>query len=227
MSVGWPRALWLLRHGESVGNVARERAWKAGEHDIQIDVPDHDVPLSDTGERQAADFGAWLAGVPREEQPTVVLASPYVRTAETARIALHRAGRSDLPIRYDERLRDREQGWLDRLTWVGADNRQPDEADRRRFIGKFFYRPPGGESWADVGQRIRQVLNDLRLDLADERVLVVAHDVSLLMVRYVLEELSIDEVKALAGTMANCAVTAYEVSGDGRRLVPVEAGQAR
>ena len=72
----------------------------------------------------------------------------------------------DAPVRLDERLREREFGVLDRLTKVGIEERFPEQAAARAFLGKFFHRPPGGESWADVAARVRAVLVDLRLDHA-------------------------------------------------------------
>ena len=60
----------------------------------------------------------------------------------------------------DERLRDRELGILDALTAHGVDVRLPAEAARRRWLGKFYYRPPGGEAWTDVALRLRSFLRD-------------------------------------------------------------------
>ncbi len=62
--------------------------------------------------------------------------SPYVRALETARLALEGTG-LDLPIRVDERLRDRELGVLDLLTMQGVKARFPQEPERRRWLGKF------------------------------------------------------------------------------------------
>ncbi|RYE92565.1 MAG: hypothetical protein EOO75_06385, partial [Myxococcales bacterium] len=42
----WPRALWLVRHGESAGNVARDAAEAAGLPLIDITARDVDVELS-------------------------------------------------------------------------------------------------------------------------------------------------------------------------------------
>jgi probable phosphoglycerate mutase len=118
----------------------------------------------------------------------------------------------------DERLRDREQGLLDRMTWYGVQAQYPEEAERRAHVGKFWYRPPGGESWADVAQRVRDVLRDIRLDHPDERLLVVSHDVPILMHRYVLEALTPAEAVALSGQVRNCALTVYRGRADGMDL---------
>ena len=64
-------------------------------------------------------------------------------------------------MRLDERLRDRELGVLDRLTRRGVEARHPEEAELRRRLGKFYHRPAGGESWADIALRVRTALADL------------------------------------------------------------------
>ncbi len=115
------------------------------------------------------------------------------------------------PVR-DERLREREFGVLDRLTPSGVRELHPEQAEFRRVIGKFYHRPPGGESWCDVILRLRSVLDTLSLHYAGRRVLVVAHEVVVLCFRYLIENL--DEAGILAidkeGDIANCGVTEYE-----------------
>lgn len=212
---GWPEALWLVRHGESEGNVAHAHAYASGATRLDIDVSDIDVELSELGRAQADSLGRWLGRQPPDQQPSRVVASPYTRARQTASHVLAAAGLAELPVTLDERLRDREQGALDRLTWMGVNELFPDEAQRRRYVGKFWYRPPGGESWADVAQRIRSVLLELRLADAGERVLVVTHDVPLILIRYVLEGLSIEESLSLSGLVRNCSVTRYD-AGRGR-----------
>ena len=55
----------------------------------------------------------------------------------------------------DERLREKEFGILDGLTTLGIRNGFPEQADFRKILGKFYHRPPGGESWCDVILRLR------------------------------------------------------------------------
>jgi broad specificity phosphatase PhoE len=104
------------------------------------------------------------------------------------------------------------------LTSAGFRDRYPEEAERQGYVGKFWYRPAGGESWADVVLRVRSVLLDLRLSLAGERVLVVSHDMPILAFRYVLEGLTPDEALALSGMVRNCSVTTFEHEGAGLAL---------
>jgi broad specificity phosphatase PhoE len=132
-----------------------------------------------------------------EAAPQGLVVSPYVRARETARIACEEAG-LDLPARVDERLRDRELGVLDRLTFAGVEARFPEEAERRRWQGKFYHRPAGGESWADVVLRLRSWLADLDRELPAGRLLVVSHDIVIALLRYVCEGLNEAEVLELA-----------------------------
>ena len=216
MSAGHPRALTLIRHGESAGNVANDAAIAANLQQLDISIRDMDVPLSPLGERQAHELGAWFSC---HDAPDVVLCSPYRRALATAQIALD-AGGIDRPIRMDERLREREFGMLDRLTKAGIEARYPEQAAARAFLGKFFHRPPGGESWADVGARVRAVLVDLRLDWPDADVVVVTHQAVIMLFRYVLEELDEHQLLEIdaANQIANTAVTRYEWTADGPQL---------
>jgi len=203
-----PTSLVLVRHGESVGNVAATRAEREAALVVDVATRDADTPLSPRGEDQARALGAWLAQLPPSDRPEVVWCSPYVRARQTGGIALEAAG-LDLPVHLDERLRDRELGILDRLTWRGVQERYPQEAERRRHLGKMYHRPPGGESWADVALRLRAALDDVQRREAGRRVLVVSHDAVVMLLRYVLEELTEDELMTIVRerSVRNASVT--------------------
>ena len=217
----WPSRLWIVRHGQSAGNVAREAAIAAGEHMMDIPVRDVDVPLSDLGHEQAEAVGRWFAALPEEERPEVVLSSPYVRARQTAEAICGAGGvtRGAKGPVIDERLREREFGILDRLTTDGIRQRHPDQAEHRALIGKFYHRPPGGESWVDVILRLRSALDTVSLHHADRRVLIVCHQVVVLCLRYILEEM--DEAGVLTvdkeSGVLNCGVCEYEFEPDDER----------
>ena len=220
----WPDLLWLVRHGESAGNVARDAAEAAGMPRIDIAQRDIDVPLSALGERQARALGRWIGGLPEEERPTVLLTSPYLRARTTTHLALESAGITpdEITLVIDERLREREFGILDGLTRVGIEQRYPDQAALRSAIGKFYHRPPGGESWCDVILRLRSVIDTITREFRQERVVIVCHQVIVLCFRYLLERMTEEEILAIdrAHEIANCAVTAYRfdhaAGADGR-----------
>jgi broad specificity phosphatase PhoE len=210
--------LGIVRHGESTGNVLASRAETAGAELIDIPERDADVSLSETGREQAAAVGRWLADRPAGERPEVAVVSPYLRAVQTAQIALDTL---DIPIVRDERLRDRELGVLDLLTAHGVRSRLPAEADRRQRLGKFYYRPPGGESWADVTLRLRSLLADLRHDHPDGHVVLFSHEAIVLLLRYLLEDLTEAELMQLAhdNTIANTSITSWRRDTHGRMLV--------
>jgi broad specificity phosphatase PhoE len=204
-----PAVLWLVRHGESVGNVADAQAKELGADRLELDIRDPDVPLSDTGRAQAEALGTWLAALPEDQRPTAVLSSPFERALTTAQLATAELG---LRVRTDERLRERDFGAFDRMTGAGIREQFPDEAARRDLLGKFYYRPPGGESWADVALRIRSLLATEGLRHDCERLVVVAHQAVIMVFRYVLEGLTEQELLAVdrEEQVANASLTRYE-----------------
>ncbi|SFF23206.1 histidine phosphatase family protein [Blastococcus tunisiensis] len=209
-----PSVLWLVRHGESMGNVADAQAQRSGAGRLDLDVRDPDVPLSDTGRAQAEALGHRLAALPEGERPTVALSSPFTRALTTAQLATAELG---IRVRTDERLRERDFGMFDRMTGAGIREQYPDEAARREQLGKFYYRPPGGESWADVALRIRSLLATEGMRHDCERLVVVAHQAVIMVFRYVLEELTEQELLAVdqEEQVANASLTRYERDADG------------
>ena len=221
----WPQTLWIVRHGQSAGNVARDAAEAAGHAWINVEHRDIDVPLSDLGVEQSLALGRWFATLPRDERPQVVLSSPYVRARETARLLMQEAGLQagrDVRLRLDERLREKEFGILDRLTKHGIRERYPELHEQRSHVGKFYFRPPGGESWCDVILRLRSVTEMVAREHAGQRVLVVAHQVIVNCMRYLVEDL--DEARILEidrmADVPNCAVTSYRLNAARDALVP-------
>jgi broad specificity phosphatase PhoE len=217
----WPQTLWIVRHGQSAGNVARDAAELGGLAAVETAARDVDVPLSPLGERQADALGTWFAALPRDNRPEIVHSSPYIRACQTGERILaalrerrraHDRGDEAIDCVRDERLREKEFGILDRLTPLGIRAKYPELAEQRRHVGKFYFRPPGGESWCDVVLRLRSFLDMLTREHRRERVLVVGHQVTVNCLRYLLERL--DETQILAidrrGDVPNCGITAYE-----------------
>lgn len=151
----------LLRHGESLGNVD-ELAY--------CRVPDHALPLTPLGERQARQEGARLRDLLGDE-PVAAFVSPYVRTMRTFALL-------DLPAvsRVVPEPRLREQDWGN----LQDPAEQQEQKRRRHEFGHFFYRLAHGESGADVDDRVASFLGELerrvRADPAHPRTaLIVSH----------------------------------------------------
>jgi broad specificity phosphatase PhoE len=202
------RELWLIRHGESTANVAATEAEMSGAEVITVDHRDADTPLSRTGELQSVTIARRLSSEKVEPSTSTMWSSSYARAQQTMTIAMSSAA-LELPIRIDERLRDRELGVLDTLTNAGVNQRYPFEAARRRWLGKFYYRPPGGESLADVALRVRSFLADAEHQDTPPRAIIATHDAVVMSFLYVCLELSERQLLAdfVDRPVANASVT--------------------
>ena len=215
------RRLLLIRHGESVGNVAATAAEAEGLEVVPVQQRDADVPLSSLGAAQANALGPVLASA--FAAGAHVWSSPYLRAVSTAQNAIAASG---VPLGYaiDERLRDRELGILDTLTRYGVRERLPQEASRRTWLGSFYYRPPGGESWADVALRLRSFLRDA-LDDGPARdaatSIIFAHDAVVSLFVYICLSLTESELNdfLLTRVVHNASVTELTQHPDGRWTV--------
>jgi probable phosphoglycerate mutase len=212
--------LILVRHGQSLANVAFPAADAAGLMEAEVSSEDAEVPLTDVGEEQAAAVGRWLAELPPTNRPEVVITSPYLRARETWRIAAATAGLTQPTPETDDRLVDRLMGDLELMTRAAVASRFPSEAGRRAETGEYRYAPPGGESFADIEVRLGAFLSDLNRDRAGKRVVVVAHDAVVLMMRAVIEGLDWNAVIAMereAGSVRNASISRFV--DEGGRLV--------
>lgn len=212
----WPDRLWIVRHGQSESNVARRLAEEAATEDIGISVRDVDVPLSGLGREQARAVGRWFGEQPADARPNMVLVSPYRRALETASLICEAAGinvsRAAGSFVVDERLREKEFGVLDGLTKAGIASRHPHEYELRMLFGKFYHRPPGGESYPDVIMRLRSILGTITREYAaGDRVLIVCHSVVVNCFRYLLERMTEQEIleQDRVNDVLNCSVTGY------------------
>ena len=216
----WPEHLWVIRHGQSAGNVARDLAEATGADLIDLSTRDADTPLSDLGKRQSTALGQWFASLPEHERPNALLTSPFIRSQQTCYAIADAIGMDRSDVHVDERLREKEFGILDRYTKQGIVSKFPELAAQRQLVGKFYFRPPGGESWCDVILRLRSVVEELRRDHVGNGVVIVAHQVIVNCCRYLLE--CLDERQILdidkEGDVPNCAITDYQMTDeDGER----------
>ena len=129
----------LIRHGESVWNA--EGRWQG----------QADPPLSDAGRKAARALAERLpTGLVR------LVSSDLARSAETATLLGERLGLE--PV-FDARLREWDVGDWSGLPHDEIVRRHPDEYRRVR-AGDLTLRPGGGESRAELRERVLAALDD-------------------------------------------------------------------
>lgn len=182
-----PVDLVLVRHGQTEGNLARERS-KQGDKSLWTPEfrqrPGRLWRLTDLGIEQAQAAGRWI----RENLDAHFaryITSEYPRAKETA-------GHLGLPqARWEEEfyLRERLWGPLENLPEDERWERYQDELNKYK-IDSFYWRPPHGESMAEVSERVDWVLYSLHRESAGGSVIAVCHEDVMWAVRARLEELS-------------------------------------
>ncbi len=216
-----PACLVLVRHAQSARNVAKKGNMFFLDDEMRKAVQgiaDHHVPITDEGRRQAEVTGQAL----RAEFGTFdyVYHSGYRRTQETAEhllAAYTPEEREAMRVRHHLFLRERDAGWTYDMTTAEAAAAFPWLQGYWDTFGRFFARPPGGESFADVAERVYLFLGMLFRDRPQQRVLVVSHGGTLRVFRHLLERWTPDEFVARWDTepVANCAVTSYTFDAAG------------
>lgn len=184
--------LWLIRHGETEGNVSRRI------HGIT------DAPLNALGQRQAELLAPRLAGVRFD----AVYASDLQRAHRTALTAL-----PDAEVRLDRRLREMSYGVFEDRTWEELDADETAEANHWREdpVGR---RVPGGESYGDLWAR----LESFRADLPDDgRIAVFTHGGAIRILLYGL--LGKTRRDGLRFSVANTSITRLRIRPDGVTIV--------
>ncbi len=210
-----PALLVLVRHGQSQRNVVKKqnRFYLDDESRKSVKgVADHLIELTDEGRRQAAMTGAAI----RDAYGVFdyVVHSGYKRTIQTTEEILNAYStqeRARMYVRHNLFVRERDAGHAYDMTDAEAQAAFPWLQDYWNTFGPFFARPPGGESLADVSQRVYVFLQKLSRTMAGKRVLIVSHGGTIWCFRYVLERWTYEEAERRFRTesMANCAVTAY------------------
>jgi broad specificity phosphatase PhoE len=189
--------LLLVRHGETDWN--RDGRWQGHS----------DTHLNDVGREQAVRVAGELDGV------DVLYASDLARARETAEIVAARLG---LPVRLDERLRERSFG-----AWEGKTAPEIEAEFRDAHARWLAGAGPGAEdaeAFADFAARVQAFLADVLAAHPDETVLVVAHGGSIRVIHAFASGLDYVRDHRSIPAVPNCTVVRYVVKQG--RLEPID-----
>ena len=151
---GEPTVTLLLRHGQTPMSVEKRYAGRS------------DVPLTDTGVRQAAAAAKRLApaGI------GAIVTSPLRRAVQTAEEA---AAVTGVPVVTEDGFRETDFGDWEGLTFAEVRERWP--AELTAWLADPAVEPPGGESFTDVSARVTAALHRVLAARAGQTVLIVSH----------------------------------------------------
>ena len=224
-----PALLVLVRHAESQRNVARKRNRFFLDDEARRpirNIPDHRIGLTEAGWRQARETGAALRD--RFGSFDQIYHSGYQRAVDTTTAMLEAYtadARAQMRIRHHLFIRERDQGHAYNMTDAEASEAFPWLQEYWNTFGPFFARPPGGESLAQVCERVYAFLQKVARTMAGRRVLLVTHGGTIWCTRYVLERWTYEEAERRFQSehILNCSVTTYELTAG--RLALQEAGR--
>jgi ribonuclease H / adenosylcobalamin/alpha-ribazole phosphatase len=151
---GEPVVTLLLRHGQTPMSVQKRYAGRS------------DVPLTETGVRQAAAAAKRLASAGIGG----IVTSPLQRAVRTAEEV---AAVTGVPLQTDDGFRETDFGAWEGLTYAEVRERWPSELTA--WLADPTVGPPGGESFAEVSQRVTAAMDRVRAGRDGQTVLIVSH----------------------------------------------------
>ena len=152
-----PTRLVLLRHGQTPHTIEFRFAGRT------------DTPLNDTGLAQAAAAARRVARF----APSVIISSPLTRTRQTARAVTDELGLDPAVVVVDDGFIENDFGDWESLTSAEIAVKWPEEFgawQRDQTV-----RPPGGESFSEVGARVRQARDRMLRSYPGHTIVVVSH----------------------------------------------------
>jgi probable phosphoglycerate mutase len=151
---GEPTVTLLLRHGQTSMSVQKRYAGRS------------DVPLTDLGVQQAVAAAKRLASADLD----AIVASPLRRAVQTAEEVAVATG---APVVTDAGFRETDFGAWEGLTFSEVRERWP--AELTSWLADPAVAPPGGESFAEVSERVTDALHRVLSARERQTVLIVSH----------------------------------------------------
>lgn len=177
-----PQRIYLVRHGESEGNVDKTTHFRK---------PDHAIELTHKGHQQAEEAGSFLrqhfleAGL--LDGPIRLWNSPYKRTRQTAEGIIRGTGQNVFRDQYEDiSLREQQFGLFDGYEEQELASKFPLEHAHYKkcedFSGRFYAMMPLGESRCQVAERVKPFFGTLVRDAESkdiQTVVIVSHGVTM------------------------------------------------
>jgi ribonuclease H / adenosylcobalamin/alpha-ribazole phosphatase len=151
---GEPTTTLLLRHGQTPMSIEKRYAGRS------------DIPLTDTGVLQAVAAAKRLATAGID----VIVASPLLRATMTAQEVAAVTGAA---IVAEDGFRETDFGDWEGLTFAEVRERWP--AEVTNWLADPRVPPPGGESFADVSDRVTSALRRVLAGHQGQTILIVSH----------------------------------------------------
>jgi probable phosphoglycerate mutase len=186
----------IVRHGETTWGAASRFAGR------------EDVPLTPRGEAEAASVGERVARI----GPAVVVTSPLQRCRVTAEAI---GAVSGVPVVVVQGLTDGALGEWSGCTAAQIAERWPEQFAVWRADPDA--RPPGGESFTDVRERVVPVISDLVRRYRGHTVVIVTHAAVTKMV--LVHALGVPSAAAYRLRIDTASVSGFTVEQDGRTMV--------
>jgi isoleucyl-tRNA synthetase len=153
-------AYFVMRHGQADNNVKNIMSARA-------DNPHH---LTETGKRQAHAGAQAFKKALKGKNIDLIIASPFIRTRETAAIAAAELGLPAEAIVVDARLSE----WN-----TGAWNNRPISEFVHEFPHgtiRFEKTPEQGENYGDIRKRVGELIYDMEKKYSGKNILFVSHE---------------------------------------------------
>ncbi|MET0866409.1 MAG: bifunctional RNase H/acid phosphatase [Nakamurella sp.] len=193
---GEPTRFVVVRHGETTWGAEARFAGR------------EDVSLTLRGRRQASAVAARIARL----APAVVLTSPLQRCRNTAQAIAAEVG---APVQVDERLIDGLLG-----DWTGFRAMEIEEQWPREFAAWRSdpdAKPPGGESFTEIRQRVRPLMTDALTTYRGHTVVLVTHAAPSKMI--LATALDVDSAVAYRVRVDTASLSGFTVEADGAVMV--------
>lgn len=205
----FPRNLVIIRHGQSERNAAVKAAYENNPAllaDI-VNFPSALAGLTDLGRQQATKTGQWLQQQSFNFSRWYV--SSYVRAKETA--AFLRLPGAEWFI--ENRIRERVTGIMEDMTPIERQRYLKGIKNRHHILDPYNFKPEGGESFAEVEERMRGFFDTLHRVGTEADVCIVNHGHTMRAIDAIIHHMTPEDFALIHNErnerIKNCTVIHY------------------